>query len=138
MDTGTDHLRRLEQAVSLGIATAGIQGPLVFPDLPNHPAGKVAADARFRMPVAGHSVGPIRIDKRSTQVPIHCTCNIVRKLDAGALIVAFCQNAVVNIFIVTNEVTVNSKLVTNGFDLLHGFCVQFVHNKHSNRVPPSP
>ena len=57
--TGTDHLRRLEQAVSLGIATAGIQGPLVFPDLPNHPAGKVAADARFRMPVAGHSVGPI-------------------------------------------------------------------------------
>ena len=31
----------------------------MFPDLPNHPAGKVAADARFRMPVAGHSVGPI-------------------------------------------------------------------------------
>ena len=43
--TGADHLRRLEQLVSLGISAAGIQGPLVFPDLPNHPAGEVTADA---------------------------------------------------------------------------------------------
>ena len=57
--TGADHLRRLEQVVSLGISAAGIQGPLVFPDLPNHPTGEVTADARFRMPVAGCSVGSV-------------------------------------------------------------------------------
>ena len=57
--TGADHLRRLEQAVALGISAAGIQGPLVFPDLPNHPTGEVTADARFRMPVAGCSVGSV-------------------------------------------------------------------------------
>ena len=57
--TGADHLGRLEQAVSLAISAAGIQGPLVFPDLPNHPASEVTADARFRMPVAGCSVGSV-------------------------------------------------------------------------------
>ena len=57
--TGAAHLRRLEQVVSLGISAAGIQGPLVFPDLPTHPTGEVAADARFRMPVAGCSVGSV-------------------------------------------------------------------------------
>ena len=31
----------------------------MFPDLPNHPTGEVAADARFRMPVAGCSVGSV-------------------------------------------------------------------------------
>ena len=31
----------------------------MFPDLPNHPTGEVAADARFRMPVAECSVGSV-------------------------------------------------------------------------------
>ena len=31
----------------------------MFPDLLSHPAGEVIADARFRMPVAGCSVGSV-------------------------------------------------------------------------------
>ena len=31
----------------------------MFPNLPDHPAGEVTADARFRMPVAGCSVGSV-------------------------------------------------------------------------------
>lgn len=54
---GTNHLRRLKQVVQLGIATAGIQRPLVFPYLPNHPLGEVPAVVCFRFPVAGCSIG---------------------------------------------------------------------------------
>lgn len=54
--SGADHLRRLKQTAKLGIAAAGIQGPLVLPDLLDHPASEVVADVRFRMPVAGRSV----------------------------------------------------------------------------------
>lgn len=38
--------------MSFGISAAGIQRPLVFPYLPNHPVGEVTADSRFRLSVA--------------------------------------------------------------------------------------
>ena len=56
---GADHLGRPKQTVKPGIAAAGIQGPLVFPELPNHTASEVAADVCFRMPVSRRSVGSV-------------------------------------------------------------------------------
>ena len=54
---GTKYLRWLKQVVQLGVATAGIQRPLVFPYLPNHPLGEVPAAVCFRFPETGCSVG---------------------------------------------------------------------------------
>lgn len=54
---GANHLRRLKQVVQLGVAAAGIQRPLVFLYLPDHPLGEVLATVRFLVPVAGCSVG---------------------------------------------------------------------------------
>lgn len=54
-----DHLRRIEQSMQPGVASAGIQRPLVFPHLPNHPADKITALLRFGLPVAVCPVGLI-------------------------------------------------------------------------------
>lgn len=53
---GTDHLGRLKQTMKPGIAAAGIQGPLVFPELLSHPVSKTATGVCFRMPVTRRSV----------------------------------------------------------------------------------
>ena len=42
---GTNHLRRLKQVVQLGVATAGIQRPLVFLELLDYPTKEVGAAA---------------------------------------------------------------------------------------------
>ena len=52
---GTNHLRRLKQVVQLGVATAGIQRPLVFPYLPNHPLGKIPSPAAHRPSRLGYA-----------------------------------------------------------------------------------
>ena len=54
---GTNHLGGFKQVVQLGVATASIQRPLLFPYLPNHPLGEVPAAVCFRFPVAGCSIG---------------------------------------------------------------------------------